>query len=459
MIIKYTLPAYIPENNFQTDFARIEKAVINKEITIQKQQEIIDFIKNHQDGAQKISIAWKKYSWWGHTFSDNGIVLDMSHFNEIISYDREKKTIAVESWITWWEIQDFINKDNLSIGVMQSSNIFSVWWSISSNIHGRDPRLWTIIDSIESFRLIWADGTLYNVSESENRELFYSVIGWFGLLWVITDVTLYLTDNENYVESTLKYDYQDYASYIEKNIVWNENIGLHYGRLSIVPGKRFLKDFYITNYTITDVHVDNTLKTESGLFINRFFFNLSRKYDWAKNLRWNLQKIFIDRVDKTQLITRNNAMRPPIDFISYYSEKDTDILHEYFIPIDNYNTFIEHLRGKLIENDINLLNVTTRYVPKDNRVLLNYNTSDMIAIVLYFNVWLSDEKQQQIKNYTQNLIDYIWTLEGTYYLVYQNYSTKEQIRMIYPRFNEFIEVKNKYDPKWLFTNMFFENYK
>lgn len=57
MIIKYTLPAYIPENNFQTDFARIEKAVINKEITIQKQQEIIDFIKNHQDGAQKISIA------------------------------------------------------------------------------------------------------------------------------------------------------------------------------------------------------------------------------------------------------------------------------------------------------------------------------------------------------------------------------------------------------------------
>lgn len=73
MIIKYTLPAYIPENNFQTDFARIEKAVINKEITIQKQQEIIDFIKNHQDGAQKISIAWKKYSWWGHTFQIMGL--------------------------------------------------------------------------------------------------------------------------------------------------------------------------------------------------------------------------------------------------------------------------------------------------------------------------------------------------------------------------------------------------
>jgi len=32
------------------------------------------------------------------------------------------------------------------------------------------------------------------------------------------------------------------------------------------------------------------LTKEENIFRDKFFFGLSREYDWAKNLRWHLQK-------------------------------------------------------------------------------------------------------------------------------------------------------------------------
>jgi hypothetical protein len=79
-------------------------------------------------------------------------------------------------------------------------------------------------------------------------------------------------------------------------------------------------------------------------------------------------------------------MNPPIKFISYYNENHTDILQEYFVPIENFTEFIDQLRNNIIQNDVNLLSVTTRYISKGDEVILNYNPSDMIAVVLYLNV-------------------------------------------------------------------------
>jgi hypothetical protein len=79
-------------------------------------------------------------------------------------------------------------------------------------------------------------------------------------------------------------------------------------------------------------------------------------------------------------------MNPPIKFISYYNENRTDILQEYFVPIENFTEFIDQLRNNIIQNDVNLLSVTNRYISKGDEVILNYNPGDMIAVVLYLNV-------------------------------------------------------------------------
>ena len=59
---------------------------------------------------------------------------------------------------------------------------------------------------------------------------------------------------------------------------------------------------------------------------------------------------------------------------------------------------------------------------------------------------------------TTDLIDLALGLDGTYYLPYQLFYSKEQLRKAYPRVDKFFAAKRIYDPEELFTNKFYEKY-
>lgn len=459
----FILPANSPKSDTVSDFSRIEQVVVSEENHIQKVEEIKEAIQEAKNAGKKVSIAGGRFSWGGHIMTEYGMLIDMTKFNKILDYDPKNQQITVESGIRWRQIQEFIQKDNLAIWVMQSSSIFTVWGSMSANVHGRDPRFGTIVDSIVSFRLMWADGEILEVSRANNEELFSLVIWWYGLFWVITDVTLRLVPDENYKRYTVELKKEDYASYLKEKIVDNNKVGLHFWRLSFAPGENFLNEFFVTNYEILDENkweflIEKTIWKEQNVLRNRFFFNISREYIWGKKLRWFLQKKYTDNVETYKYISRNNAMNPPIEFISYYSKKDTDILQEYYVPLENFSDFVDDLGKILSKNNVNLLSVTTRYVPKNTEIFLDYNPVDMVAIVLYFNVWTSDLDQDKVKKYIQKIIKLTDNYEGRYYLTYQNYASKELLEENYSEFPAFLDLKKKYDPEELFSNIFYETY-
>ena len=177
------------------DVSRLFPAHVKEIVQGQEEEALIAAVKMARDKDLKISIAGSKHSQGGHAFYKDSVWLDMSAYNEILALDENEKTITVQSGTTWKQIQDFINPYGLSIKVMQSSNIFTVGGSLSSNVHGRDPKYGTIIETVDSFRLLTADGTIKEVSRTENEELFPLVIGGYGLFGVILDVTLQLTDD------------------------------------------------------------------------------------------------------------------------------------------------------------------------------------------------------------------------------------------------------------------------
>ncbi|TPG88811.1 FAD-binding oxidoreductase [Brevibacillus laterosporus] len=119
-----------------------------------------------------ISIAGQRHSQGGHTYYKDGILVDMTPFNKIMSIHPEEKKIRVQAGATWKDVQDAINPYGLSVKTMQSQNIFTVGGSISINAHGRDIRNGSLIKSVDSFRLLTADGQIRQVSRTENSELF-----------------------------------------------------------------------------------------------------------------------------------------------------------------------------------------------------------------------------------------------------------------------------------------------
>lgn len=461
-LVNYRLLDTIDQDPFLiTDYSRLHPVKVERVVDGKEQEQLIHLLKEARDKNLTVSIAGQRHSQGGHTYYKDGIVVDMTHFNKIVSFDPAAKVIRVQAGATWKDIQDKVNPYGLSVKTMQSQNIFTVGGSISINAHGRDIRNGSLIKSVESFRLLTSKGEIKQVSRTENADLFPLVLGGYGLFGIILDVTLTLTEDEIYRTTSEAMTVDEYSNYFLSQVKSNPDIHMHYARISVAPD-HFLTDMYAINYTVdktVPLIEHNTLKATEDLVIpTKLLFHLNRSFDWGKNMFWNLQQKFF-QVQQNSVISRNNAMRSETEFMEYRGIGKNDLLQEYFIPVDQFADFVHRLKTILPQENLKLLNITVRYVNQDEEATLSYAREDMFALVCLFNVPLEEQGQSLFKKGIQRIIDEVIRHRGTYYLPYAAYPSLEQFQTIYPRYKEFFVKKDQYDPEHLFMNYFYEQYK
>ncbi|MCM3737211.1 FAD-binding oxidoreductase [Bacillus cytotoxicus] len=442
------------------DAGRLLPTKVKRIETVEDTKELQQMVRDANTSNEKLSIAGMQHTQGGHTYYPNGTVLDMKSYNKILEFNPEQKKIRVQSGATWNDIQKVINPYGLAIQVMQSQNIFTIGGSLSANVHGRDIRHDALIDTVDSFRLLMADGNIKNVSRNENAELFSLVIGGYGLFGVILDVTLKLTEDELYQIRTKTLDYHEYTSYFKKHVEGDEGVRMHLARISVAPDS-FLREMYVTNYVFAKNQEKreqySTLIEETNVALPKFFLGLSRYSDKGKTFFWNIQKKYFERTNGS-FETRNNVMRSDSAFMEYENPNQTEVLQEYFIPVNHFSTYIDDLRDVLEHEELNLLNITIRYVTKNENAVLSYAKEDMFALVLLINQGRSEEEVEKTKKVIQKMINVTLQHDGSYYLPYYQYPEKQQLQKAYSRSNEFFQKKREYDPQERFINLFYKEY-
>ncbi|AYC30493.1 FAD-binding protein [Paenisporosarcina cavernae] len=445
----------------ENDYALLlptQMKVVTDATSDQALQKIVhDAAKSHTP----ISIAGMQHSQGGQTLYPNGIQLDMKGYNDILDLDKESKQITVQSGATWNDIQAYIQPYGLALQVTQSQNIFTVGGSLSVNVHGRDIAFNSLIDSVESFRLLTADGSILDVSRSENSELFYSAIGGYGLVGVILDVTLRLTKDVLYEMKTQEMDNQTYSTYFKEDVLGNSDVQMHMARISTAPDS-FLTEMYATDYYLAEDQSKlsnySKLSREKIIAIPKLFLGLARMSDRGKNLFWATQKTYTEKTDG-DFISRNNSMRSDSIFMEMDSAKKTEVLQEYFVPIDAYGDYIDDLRETLEDYpELNMLNITVRYVKENEEATLSYAKEDMFALVILLNQGTDEESIVETQEAVQAMIDVTLSHGGTYYLPYYGYPSKAQFQQAYPSYKDFLQTKKRFDPENLFQNRFYEEY-
>jgi len=382
----------------------------------------------------------------------------MLRFNKILSLDETSNILTVQSGATWSDIQQFLNPHGLAVLAMQGPNVFTVGGSMSVNAHGWDMRHGPVAASVEWFRILLADGSIQRCSREGNAELFHFVLGGYGLFGVILEVGLRVTNNSAYVASVSELDFSRLSAYFETQIRSRPEVELGEADLSISPGSLLREAVGITyekrggNTRRTDL-----LQDEQYTFRDRYFFDLSRQYSWGKRLRWALQKR-LEYPPKDSVRTRNNIFRSPIRRVQYYSPKDTDILQEYFVPLQHFASFVNGLRDIVEKRRVNLLDATVRYVEPNRDAFLSYASQPMLALVLYINVQTSVKGLSDSSEMTREIIDLALGEQGTFYLPYVLDYDKSQLSRAYPMVGEFFAAKRKYDPSEVFSSKFYSRY-
>lgn len=444
-----------------TDYSRLHPVKVTRVVQGREEEQLRNILQEARKKHLTVSIAGQRHSQGGHTYYKDSIVVDMTTYNRVLAFDPKQKMIRVQAGATWKDIQDYINSYGLSVKTMQSQNFFTIGGSLSVNAHGRDIRNGSLIKSVESFRLLMADGCILNVSRTENADIFPLVIGGYGLFGIILDVTLSLTENEMYKIAIDTMDVESYSRYFVEQVKANPDIHLHIARISVAP-EHFLTEMYAINYLLdrsAPLKGHSRLKTrEEGVIPAKIMFNLNRSFDWGKNALWTFQKWHFEKQQGT-LITRNNAMRSESEFMEYRQAGSNDVLQEYFVPVQEFAGFVDDFRRLLQTENLNLLNITVRYVNHDEEASLSYATDDMFALVCLFNVPLSRQGQAEVRSGIQAVLDSVIQHRGTYYLPYIAYPRLDQFGAAYPRQAEFFRKKKLYDPDNLFTNYFYMDYK
>jgi decaprenylphospho-beta-D-ribofuranose 2-oxidase len=58
-------------------------------------------------------------------------------------------------------------------------------------------------------------------------------------------------------------------------------------------------------------------------------------------------------------------------------------------------------------------------------------------------------------DFTRQMMDYLQTIDGKFYLTDRGYYTRSQIRRMYPQLQTLFQFKQKHDPTELFTNQWY----
>jgi hypothetical protein len=401
--------------------------------------------------GEKISIFGQKHSMGGQIIIKNGHAINMKNINKI-KVNLKNETVTVGAGILWSGVIKFLNKYGYSPMIVQSYCSFSVGGSISVNAHGiiSDKVLG---ESIIELKIIDPLNNNKTCSRKLNSELFSLIIGGYGLFGVIYEVTLKIIKNVKLNLTTLKLNTNNFVSTYIK-IFKNPLVVVKLARIDLLSFDNI--NLYIFLKNINEQHVVSKLSDNP----HEMSKTSQLLYKWIFPTKIGRLFRSIDIKNKTTLNELlYESAKPLCELYSPLIKLTvTHILQEYFVPIDKFNSWMLRLKEYFKNNKLehcNLLNITIRFVEKDNISFLKYATRPyMFAFVFYFRI--NSRGETELKKINQDLINYTLKLNGTFYLPYKIHYTPNQLITAYPNIKQFIKYKQLNDPTNRFSNTWFE---
>jgi FAD binding domain len=241
-----------PEERLQArvvnDITQLNPVAVQATVAPTTIQQIVQAVSYH---SGPISIGGARHSMGGQIATTAALYIDMRGFDKILSFSPREKTITVQSGTRWRQIQERIDPANLSIAVMQSYANFTVGGSLSVNAHGRYVDQGPLITSVQSLKLVLADGTVVEATPAHNADISDGVIGGYGGLGVIVEATLQLTDNVKVKRFATTMPIVQYRNWFFQHVRGSRAVVFH--NADIYP------DAYDTAHAVTFCQTDEPL--------------------------------------------------------------------------------------------------------------------------------------------------------------------------------------------------------
>lgn len=124
---------------------------------------------------------------------DDGLILDMSLFNQILDSECKDGMIRVQSGVTIQQIWETAIEKGYWPPVVSGTMYPTLGGALSMNIHGKNNFcMGTIGEHITDFTFLTPKGEILECSRDKNSDIFFSAISGIGMLGCFLEITLKL---------------------------------------------------------------------------------------------------------------------------------------------------------------------------------------------------------------------------------------------------------------------------
>jgi FAD/FMN-containing dehydrogenase len=420
--------------------------------------------------SRAISVAGGRHAMGGQQFGEAALLIDTRSLNRVLAFDAEGGIISVEGGIQWPQLIDYLNRTQQGRerqwGIVQKqtgADRLSLAGALSCNAHGRGLTLKPIVQQVEAFDLLGADGELRTCSRTAHPDLFRLAVGGYGLFGIITRVELRLRPR---VKVKRVVELGETASIVDR---FEERIrdGYLYGDYQFATDAT--RDSYLRR-GVFSCYQPVPMGTPLTERPTRF-----EPEDWARLTFYShTQKrrafeVYSSRYLKTsgQIYWADSQLsaayvdgyHADLDRASGATTPGSEMITEIYVPRPQLSAFMEAARDALRRRRANVIYGTVRLIERDDETFLAWARDRFACVIFNLHIERTPRKIDNAAGAFRDLIDLGIAYGGTYYLTYHRWASRDQVERCYPQMPEFLALKRRHDPGERFQSTWYRHYR
>lgn len=365
------------------------------------------------------------------------VLIDMTNYNKIVSYDYNKKTITVQSGLILSELLEAIESVGWCIPCLPDINTITIGGALATGTHGTSGKL--LCEYMTACNLVLADGSIKKITEQDN--LIDAVRVSLGMLGVMSTVTFQCepaytlhvkerpeSDNEWLPKIKSRLKKHDFL-----RILWLPHTNKGY----VITG-----DKIDPKKEITENKGPNYLKHRRNT--SKFLYKYSHKFPWITAIA---NKILAKAFFSAKKEHKGTLYQATVT----KSRGSTLELAEWTIALDKFPEVFNELKteiNKWSNKSFIHIPMDVRFVYQDKSWLSYAYKQDTVTMGCVSRNAATADTYEAFKS-----IEKIFLKHGGRPHWGKRFSAKDaQLSKIYPKWNDFKEIREKLDPTNKFLN-------
>lgn len=381
----------------------------------------------------------------GHSFTDiactDGIMVFLDRYNRVLDVDRAAGTVTVQAGISIKQLNEELARVGLAMSNLGDIAYQSIAGAISTATHGTGIHLGNLATFVTHLTLVCADGSTLRCSPESDETLFRATQVSLGALGVISTVTLRCEPAFNLHAREEGADLDEVLGSLDEYIADNEHFEFFWFPHSpVVHMKR-------NNRTDREPSRRRPWKAfRSEIIMSNLAFGLVCRYGRARpdKIPSLMRNVVASGIGRMQKVDRSDHIYASPRLVRF-SEM------EYAIPRRHAREAIEKVRDMIDERDFKVnFPVEVRFVAGDDISLSPAHGRETCYIAVHMY------RGMDYKPYFHAVEEIMMSFDGRPHWGKLHFREAASLSTTYPRWRDFINVRNKLDPDGRFRNAYLD---